>query len=291
MNNNTTNGSVERNVFGSHEIAYECLADSVRTLNFKKAIVSQIKRDSIVMELGTGTGILSLFAAGAGAKKVDAYEVTVELARIAEKNVKDNNLESIIKIHAADVTSDTLHSEKYDVLIAELITVALIEEQLVPAFNHVLSQGLLKKSAICIPGRQLTYAQLVETDYNFFGYKLVTPQIEQTWQKSPIKTQISNPAQIANIDFNKAIYTQKKIDPIIDKICRFSVLKDGKVNAIRLLSDSDLGGGVMSGWTQCMNSPAIIPINEFSVYRGENVSVRIQYIMGGEMKSYQAERI
>lgn len=52
------------------------LKDSVRTKAYMKSILNNPKifKDKIVMDIGSGTGVLSIFAAKAGAKKVFAVE-------------------------------------------------------------------------------------------------------------------------------------------------------------------------------------------------------------------------
>jgi protein arginine N-methyltransferase 3 len=54
------------------------LTDTVRTSTYATFIVSNpsLFRDAVVMDVGCGTGILSLFAARAGAKKVFAVEAS-----------------------------------------------------------------------------------------------------------------------------------------------------------------------------------------------------------------------
>lgn len=281
---------VTRDVFGSQEIAYECLADYERTENFYNAINELVKDDSKVIELGTGTGILALFAAKAGAKKVDAFEISFPMAEIARKNVADNNLQEVVTIKTEDVTSMQLGENVYDVFIAEMISVGLIEEQLVPAFNNVLNQDMLKTTAKSIPCRQDTFVELVNTDFEHFGVKMNTIQIEQTWQESKLQSKISDPILVSSVNFNEAIMSKKPIDPIVDKELEFIANKDGVVNAIRLTSDSILSDNITSGWTQCMNSPAIIPINDVQLREGQTLKLRISYEMGGEMSSLSIEK-
>lgn len=50
------------------------LKDEVRTVTYRNAIYHNrhLFKDKIVMDVGSGTGILSMFAAKAGAKKVIA---------------------------------------------------------------------------------------------------------------------------------------------------------------------------------------------------------------------------
>lgn len=282
--------SVDRDVFGSQEIAYECLADYERTENFLNAINEVVSKDSTVIELGTGTGILSIFAAKSGAKIVNAYEISVPMAKIAKKNVTDNELQDIIKIITDDVTKMRLNKTVYDVFIAEMISVGLIEEQLVPAFNNVLKQGLLKETALAIPCRQDTFVELVDAEFEHFGVKMKTIQIEQTWQESKLRNKASRPVLISSVDFNNAIRNNKAIESKVKKDIEFESLIDGTVNAIRITSDSILTDNIVSGWTQCMNSPAIIPIDSVQLVKGQKVKFNIRYEMGGEMSSLIIEK-
>ena len=50
------------------------LKDEVRTVTYRNAIYhnKHLFKDKVVMDVGSGTGILSMFAAKAGAKKVIA---------------------------------------------------------------------------------------------------------------------------------------------------------------------------------------------------------------------------
>jgi len=80
------------------EIHSIMLRDKVRTATYANFIFSSpsLFRDAIVLDVGCGTGILSLFAAKAGARRVfsvDASEIIVEKAR---KIVKLNGLEDVI---------------------------------------------------------------------------------------------------------------------------------------------------------------------------------------------------
>eukprot|EP00064_Thunnus_orientalis_P002218 superscaffoldBa00000155_g2225 len=68
--------------FGIHE---EMLKDEVRTLTYRNAMYhnKHVFKDKIVLDVGSGTGILSMFAANAGAKhvyggKVEEVELPVE---------------------------------------------------------------------------------------------------------------------------------------------------------------------------------------------------------------------
>jgi protein arginine N-methyltransferase 3 len=73
------------------------IKDSVRTSTYASFIQTSppLFRDAIVLDVGCGTGILSLFAAREGAKRVfsvDASDIADKAARI----VKANGLQDVI---------------------------------------------------------------------------------------------------------------------------------------------------------------------------------------------------
>jgi len=67
------------------------LKDQIRTKTYRDAIEKNFYdfKDKIVMDIGAGTGILSIFAARAGAKHVYAIE-NAEIAHFARDIIKKN---------------------------------------------------------------------------------------------------------------------------------------------------------------------------------------------------------
>jgi len=81
--------------FGIHE---EMLKDEVRTISYKNAICNNphLFKGKTVLDVGCGTGILCMFAAKAGAKKVigvDMSNIITQAKTIVEANgFKDSEL-------------------------------------------------------------------------------------------------------------------------------------------------------------------------------------------------------
>ncbi|CAD6193905.1 unnamed protein product [Caenorhabditis auriculariae] len=117
--------------FGIHE---EMLKDEVRTVTYRNSIYHNrhLFKDKIVMDVGSGTGILSMFAAKAGAKKVFAMEFS-NMALQSRQIIKDNNLDHIIKVIQAkveDVTELPGGVEKVDIIISEWMGYCLFYESM-----------------------------------------------------------------------------------------------------------------------------------------------------------------
>ena len=104
--------------FGIHE---EMLKDEVRTKSYMKAIDSNrhLFQDKVVLDVGAGLGILSMFAARAGAKKVYA----VECSGIAQQ------CKIIIEVHHGKMEEITL-PENVDIILSEWMGYFLLYESM-----------------------------------------------------------------------------------------------------------------------------------------------------------------
>lgn len=65
--------------YSSYHIHEEMLQDKVRTISYQNAIKKypELFKDKIVLDIGCGTGVLSIFAAQAGAKHVYAVDMAL----------------------------------------------------------------------------------------------------------------------------------------------------------------------------------------------------------------------
>nr|XP_003700404.1 PREDICTED: protein arginine N-methyltransferase 6 [Megachile rotundata] len=135
------------------------LSDTVRNLAYKNAIMNckHMFKDKIVMDVGAGTGILSIFCAQAGAKKIYAIEAS-NLIKLTEQVVKENNLDNnITLIHSRIEDIDSNDLEKVDIIISEWMGFYLVHEGML---NSVLfaRDNFLKENGMLFPCIAKLYA-------------------------------------------------------------------------------------------------------------------------------------
>lgn len=75
------------------------LQDKPRNQAYHDAILTNKEQfqGKTVLDVGTGTGILAVFCAQAGAKTVYAVEAS-NVAKIAEETIKENGYDNVIKV-------------------------------------------------------------------------------------------------------------------------------------------------------------------------------------------------
>jgi SAM-dependent methyltransferase len=139
------------------------LQDVVRTTAYDEAIRAVVKPGLRVIDFGTGTGVLAIFAARAGAAHVDAIERTaiVEHAKV----IASRNGHSDIAFHRAD-HRDFAPDAPADVIVSEWMGhFVFFESMLEPLIT--LRERWLKPGGIMIPSRIVLRAALVTDDSIF----------------------------------------------------------------------------------------------------------------------------
>ncbi len=143
---------------------HSMLADEVRTSSFLRAILATVKRGDVVVDIGSGTGVLSLFAAMAGASRVYSIErePIIEIAReVASRN---GFLESIVFIEGS--SPDVEIPERADVLITETIGNVGFDEG-ISTWIADAKERFLKPNAAIVPQQVDAVASLVSVPRDY----------------------------------------------------------------------------------------------------------------------------
>ena len=143
------------------------------TLLSIQALEETIKKKGLcVLDVGTGSGILSIFAAKLGAKEVwgiDTDGVAVENAR---ENVEKNRVSDIVRTRKGSIGN--LH-KKFDVVVAN-IDLKSLRRMRKPLLSHLKKGGFLILSGILEQGKERIRRHYLET--GLLRRIKVTPQGE-----------------------------------------------------------------------------------------------------------------
>jgi hypothetical protein len=128
----------------------ELLADEGRTLAFRDAIRSVVTPDSVVLDLGCGSGILAFFACQAGARRVFAVEKEhdADVAALLSRSLGFADRLEVIHARSTEIELP----EKATVLVTETLGALGLEERIVSSVRDARKRLLAPEAAI-IPGR------------------------------------------------------------------------------------------------------------------------------------------
>lgn len=150
--------SIHINVENHHAM----LRDFIRTAAYRRAIERAVTPETVAMDLGCGSGILSFFTAKAGAKKVYAIERRPDIILLAEELAKANGLDHAIEfVEGASSQMDAARFDPLpDLLVAEILGNGILEE-------NVLEFTLDARRRFLKPGARMIPCGL---DIYFFGF-------------------------------------------------------------------------------------------------------------------------
>ena len=150
------------------------LNDEVRNEAFYQALKKVITPDSIVVDVGSGSGLLSCMAAQLGAKKVFAIEQREELCAILPEIVAANNFEDIIElicksssdVYPEDLLYDGPFGEEHPtILVSETLDSYIIGEGFLSMLYDWKFRGVVKEDIQIIPHHGRLHMQLQQTNY------------------------------------------------------------------------------------------------------------------------------
>lgn len=141
--------------FGIHE---EMLKDQVRTRSYMNAIENNrhLFEGKIVLDIGCGTGILSMFAARAGASKVYAIECSA-IAEQAKKIIEDNGYADTIEVIQKKMEDVELPCKHVDIILSEWMGYFLLYESMLDTVLYARDKYLNPDTGIMLPDQAVLY--------------------------------------------------------------------------------------------------------------------------------------
>ena len=235
------------------------LNDRQRTTSFLAAIRQVVRPGDVVVDIGTGTGVLAIAAAQAGAARVYAVEAT-GIGKLAEANFRANGFEDRITL----VTGWSMNvelPERADVLVSEIIGSHPFGERVIEVTADA-RRRLLKPDARMIPRHVKVFALPVAVPDRMIRRHLFTQERLETWRSwygmdfgvlarstpssfsfsvNPWKLRgraLADPVLVAAAD----LQTEKS--SVITADCNFTATASGRLNGVMIYFDLDLAPGV-----------------------------------------------
>jgi len=184
--------------FAAPEIHVSMLNDRARTDGFLAAIRETVKPGDVVIDAGTGTGVLAIAAARAGARRVYAIEAS-SIGYLADLMFQANGFSDRITLLEGRSAHVDL-PEKADVLIGETIGSEPLREQVLETFLDLRSR-CLKPGARLVPEGLSVFGIPVEIPAADLSPHTFTPEAAERWRDaygmdfSPMAAVAASPGQ------------------------------------------------------------------------------------------------
>ncbi|NXM26380.1 ANM7 methyltransferase, partial [Oxyruncus cristatus] len=280
-----------------------------------RAAVSRVKErgeKAIVLDIGTGTGLLSMMAASAGADFCYAIEVFRPMANAAVKIVEKNGFSGKIKVinkHSTEVTvgPDGDMECRANILVTELFDTELIGEGALPTYEHA-HKYLVQEGCEAVPHRATVYVQLVESKRMWAwnklfpvhveaedGEKLIVPpsemencpgvpsvcDIQLNQMPSSDFTALSGVVTMFSVDFSKPVQSASTYYRV-----QLELVKSGKAQIVLSWWDIDMDP---SGMINCTMAPYWV--NPTSALQWRDHWMQCVYFLPSEEPVVQGEKV
>jgi protein arginine N-methyltransferase 1 len=271
----------------------EMIADEIRTGAYAHALERAVRPGSTVLDIGAGSGIMSLLACQYGARKVYAIEPD-EIIEVARELARENGFADRIEFIREISTKVTL-PERVDVIVADLRGV-------LPLFgSHLTSladarERFLAEGGVMIPRRDTLWACVVESSaavQDLLGawtnakrglaFDAARRYATNTWTRTRVNPEnlLAEAQRWAEIDYAQPLPANRKGS--LD----FHIARRGTGHGLALWFDTELAEGI--GYSNAPGRPKLIYGMAFFPWPadvpledGDRVSVNLRADLVGE---------
>ena len=267
-------------------------ADPVRGAAYLSAVRESVRPGMVVADIGAGPGVLGIYAATLGARRVFLIEpdasVNAGRALAAENGVADR-----VEVIRALSTEIEL-PERADVIVSDLRGVTPFHGRHLEAAAD-MRRRLLAPDGVCIPRRDRVYAALVEDDALYartvgawsamsgtLEHESLTSLMANGWFRTRASGEqlVSEPAPFVTIDYDCPA-------PALQACWDAFARRDGIAHGLLLWFDTDLTDRVALS-----NGPAAPPAlygqaffpfrPTFTMRRGDRLHVALRSVLAGD---------
>jgi len=242
------------------------LADRSRTAAFAAAVRRRARPGVRLLELGSGTGLLSRLAAEAGAD-VTAVEAQRALHRMTERL-----LAGFPNARARRDDARRLAPEgRFDVIVCEMLDTWLVREPQLQVMRKALDW--ISPGGIVIPRAARHTVEPVEADFRVEGIDLPLPCHET--RDVGRRGEPLGPAALAFAsDFLAPHVPERELSG------ELQITRAGRFNALRLRTETEVDEGILHAGSDWLCPPLLIPVAPRAVAPGDRVSWSASFVCG-----------
>lgn len=272
---------------------FPMLNDHARSQAYLTALQRQVVPGSHVLDIGSGTGLLAMMAARAGAGRVTTCEANPLLAEIARQVVAANDLSDVVTVVPRMSTELRVGSAELptpaDLVVSEIVDCGLVGEGLIPTVRHC-RDNLLAPGGVLLPRAARMFGFLVESEIlsdqnqvsTAAGFDVRLLNLLSTRGHYPVRLNtwphvlLSSTTQLFELDLAAGSLRETHNQITVP------VLRNGLAHALIAWFELDLGAGVClhnspaavsSHWMQALVPlPAPLPVRA-----GEQLQVQLRW--------------
>lgn len=238
------------------------IVDGVRTDAYAEALREAIGPDSVVVDIGAGTGIFSLLACQYGARHVYAIEPN-DAIQVARDIARANGFGERITF-CQEISTKVNLPERADIVVSDLHGVLPLFKEVIPTIIDA-RRRMLKAGGTLIPRRDTLFVGLVEAPdlyraqeepwrVNAYGLNMTAARalVSSTWRAVPLQPEhLLAPGQPwFTLDYETV--TQ----PNARGTVTWEVPRDGTGHGLGMWFDADLADGI--GYSGAPGEPNLV---------------------------------
>jgi len=134
---------------------FRLVQDHLRNEAYDAALRRAIRPGMRVLDIGSGTGLLAMMAARAGAAEVFSCEMNPAVADVAQEIIAVNGLSDRVQVlskHSGKLDADVDLGGRVDIIVSEIVSNNMLSEGVLPSMEHATG-NLLKPGGVVIPAR------------------------------------------------------------------------------------------------------------------------------------------
>jgi precorrin-6B methylase 2 len=258
-----------------------CLYDAHRVKYLRGAIQQTVRPGDVVVDAGSGTGLLGLFAAQAGAAKVYCLELNPDFKEVIEENARRNGLADKIEVCTVDATRCLL-PEKVDVIVSEVISAGFFYEPQLQIVNNL--RRFLKPGGRVVPRSMINYVELINAQEYLYGLKF---SFDSRFTELEEDRSLTDNAIYLSSNFAEST----GVEPTVRAQVTVRATESGRANAVKITYDVEfyenvwattpteiLGAGEDPGsWPALLNPQIIFLPETVDLIAGDKYEVTLAY--------------